>query len=433
MAKAKQIKTRYPGIYRVGKRYEWATWRGGPRGMADSIEDARAAKAKAEATRGAHATTTDAARATFGAYALDWIVSYQGRTSRGLDEGTRADYRRDLERYAIPYFDHIRRRKLGEIQPRDVRAFIQWLGTQCTPPTKRHPRGRKLTQATITNRVAPLKALLACALEDGDLLSNPAAGVRVLAAERIDIDYQDGAERRRALTRLELGRFLRALPDDDWRLAFELLAQTGVRWGEFCELRGKDLDREGRRPVLRVRRSYSVKATRDPHTGERVTTGRVKVPKSRHSRRDIPLSPTMARRLWRLQRDPEQLLFTTPTGERLRRENTYRRILAPAAQAAGVEWMAFHSLRHTCASLLFEDGRNIKQIQHWLGHHSAAYTLSTYVHLMDNGAGDADFLDAVIADALTRAARESSGGDEGEIEPRNQPEIPSAPKAANPA
>src|SRR3954454_10720671 len=102
MAKAKQIRTRYPGIYRVGKRYEWASWRGGPRGMADTIEAAREAKAEAEGTRSAHATTTDAARGTFGAYALDWIVSYQGRTSRGLDEGTRADYRRDLERYAIP-------------------------------------------------------------------------------------------------------------------------------------------------------------------------------------------------------------------------------------------------------------------------------------------------------------------------------------------
>src|SRR4051812_27259887 len=321
MAKAKQIKTRYPGIYKVGSRYEWASWRGGPRGMTDTLDEAREAKAKALAARDAHRGSTSTARSSFGEYALEWIAGYQGRTSRGFDEATRADYRRDLERYAIPYFDRIRRRKLGEIQPRDVRAFITWLGAQRTPPTKQHPKGRPLTQGTITNRVAPFKALLACALEDGDLLSNPAAGVRVLAAERVEIDYQDGAERRRALTRLELGRFLRALPDDEWRLAFELLAHSGVRWGEFCELRGKDLDREGRRPVLRVRRAYSVKATRDPHTGERLTTGRVKVPKSRHSRRDIPLSPTMARGLWRLQREPEELLFTTPTGERLRREN----------------------------------------------------------------------------------------------------------------
>ena len=421
MAKAKRTKTRYPGIYRVGKRYEWTTWRGGPRGSADTIEAARDAKATAEANRQAHATTSNAARGMFGVYALEWIDTYRGRTSRGFDDATRADYRRDLERYAIPYFDKIRRRKLGEIQPRDMRAFVQWLGTQRTPTTKRHPKGRVLSQSTITNRVAPFKALLATALEDGDIKSNPAAGVRVLTAERVEVDYADAAERRRALTRLELGRFLRALPDDEWRLAFELLAVSGARWGEFCELRGKDLDREGKRPVLRVRRSYSVKATRDPRTGERVKTGRVKVPKSRHSRRDIPLSPAMARRLWRLQRDPDQLLFATPTGERLRRENVYRRVLAPAAGLAGVEWAAFHTFRHTCASLLFDAGRNIKQVQAWLGHHSAAYTLSTYVHLMDDGAGDADFLDAIVADALERAA-DGAGANGGQTETRKQTE-----------
>jgi integrase len=141
----------------------------------------------------------------------------------------------------------------------------------------------------------------------------------------------------------------------------------------------------------------------------------------------------MARRLWRLQRDPEQLLFATPTGERLRRENVYRRVLEPAAEASGVQWAAFHTFRHTCASLLFEAGRNIKQVQAWLGHHSAAYTLATYVHLMDDGAGDADFLDAILADALSRAAREAAEGDRGETEPRKQPETDDGPDAADSA
>src|SRR3954468_16938695 len=129
MAKPKQVKTRYPGIYKVGQRYEWQSWRGGPRGMVGTLDEAREAKAKALAARDAHtASAPTGARSTFGAYALEWIGGYQGRTSRGLDEGTRADYRRDLERYAVPYFDRIRRRKLGEVQPRDVRAFVQWLG-----------------------------------------------------------------------------------------------------------------------------------------------------------------------------------------------------------------------------------------------------------------------------------------------------------------
>jgi hypothetical protein len=33
----------------------------------------------------------------------------------------------------------------------------------------------------------------------------------------------------------------------------------------------------------------------------------------------------------------------------------------------------------------------------WLGHHSPAFTLATYVHLMDGGLGDAEFLDVQIA------------------------------------
>jgi integrase len=62
-----------------------------------------------------------------------------------------------------------------------------------------------------------------------------------------------------------------------------------------------------------------------------------------------------------------------------------------------VTWVSFHTFRHTCASLLFEAGRNVKQVADWLGHADPTFTLRTYVHLMDDGLGDADFLDAVMA------------------------------------
>jgi hypothetical protein len=32
--------------------------------------------------------------------------------------------------------------------------------------------------------------------------------------------------------------------------------------------------------------------------------------------------------------------------------------------------------------VLFRHGFNAKQVQTWLGHHSAAFTLTTYVHLL---------------------------------------------------
>ncbi len=58
--------------------------------------------------------------------------------------------------------------------------------------------------------------------------------------------------------------------------------------------------------------------------------------------------------------------------------------------------MTLHTFRHTCASLLFAAGRDVKQVSAWLGHADAAFTLRTYVHLMDGGIGDAGFLDVAV-------------------------------------
>lgn len=38
--------------------------------------------------------------------------------------------------------------------------------------------------------------------------------------------------------------------------------------------------------------------------------------------------------------------------------------------------------------MLFAEGRNAVQVQRWLGHHSAAFTLATYVHLLDGDIGE---------------------------------------------
>jgi integrase len=55
-----------------------------------------------------------------------------------------------------------------------------------------------------------------------------------------------------------------------------------------------------------------------------------------------------------------------------------------------------HVFRHTCASLLFEAGRNVEKVQEWLGHADPEFTLRTYVHLMDAGIGDAAFFDTAV-------------------------------------
>jgi hypothetical protein len=57
--------------------------------------------------------------------------------------------------------------------------------------------------------------------------------------------------------------------------------------------------------------------------------------------------------------------------------------------------------------------KNPKHVQMWLGHSDPGFTLRTYVHLIDDGLGDADFLDAAkwSASSATRPpnAADSSG------------------------
>ena len=60
---------------------------------------------------------------------------------------------------------------------------------------------------------------------------------------------------------------------------------------------------------------------------------------------------------------------------------------------AGVPWISFHTFRHTAASMLFDSGKNIRQVSDWLGHSDPAFTPRTDVYLMDGGLADAEALD----------------------------------------
>jgi integrase len=399
MAKAKRVKTRYRGIYKVGERYEWRTRT--TRGMADTLDEARKAKAKAES----NGPVPQAVRGSFGEYALDWIVAYQGRTSRGFSEGTRARYRESVELYAIPYFDEIRKLKVAQIRRQHVKAFIAWLASE--PEDGKPGAGRRpLGASTVQRTLAPLRAMFADAVEDDLLPTNPAT-VRInVAPSSIDPNDENADGKARPFTDTQAEAVLAAIPDES-ALMFDTLDATGIRWGELCELRGRDLVTTEAGPALRIQRAYST--YRD---GNRKRVGVVKLPKSEAGRRDLPLDPDLARRLWRLQRASGALLFVNGNGERLDYSNTRRRVLVPALDAAGINWSAgFHTFRHTVASRLFAEGRNVKQVQRWLGHHKASFTLDTYVHLL----GDE------IGGPLTRSGGQRGANKEPEIALRAAP------------
>src|SRR6266480_3115599 len=99
----------------------------------------------------------------------------------------------------------------------------------------------------------------------------------------------------------------------------------------------------------------------------------------------------------------EELVFPSLVGTPLSHSNVLSRVLRPIAEEAGAPWAGFHAFRHTCASMLFERGANAKQVQKWLGHHSAAFTLSKYIHLLGDELGEPLAIDTELAGATVGA------------------------------
>jgi integrase len=380
MPEAPFERTATPGIYRRGSRY--VVMYRDPHGRqrkraARTLAEARALKSalQADVHRGEY---RELSRIGFAEYVAEWGDAYQGRTGRGLRPATRADYRRILERYALPFFG---RRRLVEIEPRDVKAFA------------RHLAGQGLKPNSVRNIVNPLRALLATAVEDGLIRANPAAGLRLASSAG------GTAAPVKSLTPEELAALIEQTPPE-WQLFVRFLAHTGLRIGEAVALRWEHVDLGRRRVLVR----------------ERVYRGAVDRPKSRYGRRDVPLSPGMARGLWELRkRSPfpadQDPVFASQTGTPTDSANLYSRVFKPAAQRAGVGWAGFHTLRHTAGTTFFRAGWNAKQVQMVLGHHSPAFTLETYVHLLPEDLPDPDFLDALEGSDRRRSDGDRHGRD----------------------
>ena len=90
------------------------------------------------------------------------------------------------------------------------------------------------------------------------------------------------------------------------------------------------------------------------------------------------------------------IVFPSSTGGYLDQANVRHRVLQPPPVPLESKGPDLHMLRHTCASMLFEAHKDIKQVQEWLGHHDPGITLRVYVHLLDRGLGDAAFMDDIV-------------------------------------
>jgi hypothetical protein len=86
---------------------------------------------------------------------------------------------------------------------------------------------------------------------------------------------------------------------------------------------------------------------------------------------------------------PDAIVFSAKRGKPLDPDNLIKREFQPALGRAALRHIRFHDLRHTYASLLINNGENIKYISEQMGHASVQITLDRYGHLFPSARREA--------------------------------------------
>jgi integrase len=179
----------------------------------------------------------------------------------------------------------------------------------------------------------------------------------------------------RFLTAGEVRRLV-AASNEPLRTIIILATMTGLRIGEILALRWGRIDLL--HGTLRV--------------AETCYKGHFGSPKTRASRREVPLAPAVVRELKDLssaEHSPEALVFAKNQGLPLAADNLRKKALRTACKRAGLQRIDWHTLRHTHGTLLHSQGTPLKVAQAQLGHSHMATTLEIYTHTSGSAQRDA--------------------------------------------
>jgi len=254
------------------------------------------------------------------------------RTEKGLSQNTLASYGCDLDQYQR--FLSQSGQNLATASRAAVVSYLVWLQKQ----------GR--AAATVARRLAALRAFYQFMVRERYLDSDPTDNLESPRLER---------KLPRVLTVKEVERLL-SQPDPSTptglrdRAMLELLYATGIRVSELVSLRLEDVN-------------LNLGYVRCLGKGGRERV----IPLGRMARKAVKEYLAYGRP--RLLGDPgERTLFLNHQGARLTRQGFWKIIKKYARQAGLEKNITPHTLRHSFATHLLENGADLRSVQEMLGH-----------------------------------------------------------------
>ena len=260
-------------------------------------------------------------------------------------QNTLSSYMRDLLQFSA-YLDEYSAVPPEEVTQEIISSYVAWMG------------GKGKSAATITRSLASIKSFYTYLQMSGVVRTNPAKGVAALKVEHKFPEVLTGKE---VELFLDQPRCVDAKGYRDHAM-LELLYATGIRVSELISLNEGDVS---------------------------LSAGFIRA-RSKGKERVIPLYPAAVKALSayikevrpQLLADPEeQALFVNMNGERMSRQGFWK-IVKHYQETAGISKdITPHTLRHSFAVHLLENGADLRSIQEMLGHADISST-QIYTHVV---------------------------------------------------
>jgi integrase len=192
-------------------------------------------------------------------------------------------------------------------------------------------------------------------------------------------------------TNTEIAAIKRALRENGIEMPVLLCFATGMRQGEMLGLSFEDIDLDaGEIKIRKNLKNVKIIDKDGKYEYKRI----FHVPKTKNSTRTVPVPSALIGPLKRhldsqlekmrvncIPYTPDKLIFTTENGSSFDCKNllrAWRRV----QKKAGVKYRNYHTIRHTYATRMFENGIPLKIVSVLLGHANIKITADTYTHVM---------------------------------------------------
>jgi len=298
--------------------------------------------------------------------------------------------------------DAVRRRHYSY---RTEETYVHWIRRFILFSGKRHPTGLGAPEVTAFLNHLAAERHVAAATQNQALAALLFLYKEVLALPLPwldEIDHARGPVRRpTVLTQAEARQLLARLHGTKWLMA-SLLYGAGLRLRECLTLRVKDVDFGYRQIVVRDGKGAKDRVTILPAPVVEPLQAHLLKAKALHEQDvadgcgDVELPDALALKYPRAPYEwgwkfvfPSHKRSVDPRTGAIRRHHVYENYLIrgvkQAARAAGItKHVSCHTLRHSFATHLLENGYDIRTVQELLGHSDVSTTM-IYTHVLNKG------------------------------------------------